>query len=105
MIINSKDKGVNAIKNLTKIESIIKMWNNIICFDKYQKILSIQIIDIPIDLTCHQHTHPWSPELNEAVTSVSIWKHILTQVRTKASHRKQIEYLIQSMVNPSDISW
>ena len=25
-------------------------------------------------ITCQQHTHPWSPELHEAVTSVFIWK-------------------------------
>ena len=51
------------------------------------------------------NTYPWSPELHDAVRSVSIWKVKLTQNKTKVSHLNQIEYLTKSMQTPIDTSW
>ena len=55
MMINNKDNIVNNIKNLKKIESIIKIWNNIIFLTNPKTKSSVQTIYIPIDTTT-----PWN---------------------------------------------
>ena len=51
MMINNKDNIVNNIKNLKKIESIIKILNNIIFLTNPKTKSSVPTIYIPIDTT------------------------------------------------------
>ena len=56
-------------------------------------------------ITGHQHTHPWSPELHDDVRTVSLWKTVLTQFRTKIYHQRQVKVMLQSMNKIIDINW
>ena len=52
-----------------------------------------------------KHNLPWSPRLNDAIKTLSLWKIILTQQKTKISHRNQIERIQRSMHSKLDITW
>ena len=57
------------------------------------------------NITGHNNTYQWYPELHDAVRSVSIWKAKITQYKTQVTHHNQIEFLINSTKTPIDTSW
>ena len=46
-----------------------------------------------------------SPILHDAVRTVSIWRTLLSQFKTKLSHLSHIKFLIQSISSPIYTSW
>ena len=52
-----------------------------------------------------ENKSPWSPILHDAVRTVSIWRALLKQFKTKLSHQSQLKFLLQSMSSPIDTSW
>ena len=47
----------------------------------------------------------WSPILHNAVRTVSTWRTLLKQFKTKISHQSQLKFLLESMSSPIDTSW
>ena len=52
-----------------------------------------------------QKTSPWSPELNNAIRKVTLWKLTLTQLKTKISQHKTISSIQQTLRTKVDLSW
>ena len=52
-----------------------------------------------------QHNSPWFPELHDSIRTVSIWKSILFQFKTKLSFQKQIDFYLSSLSSPISIEW
>ena len=52
-----------------------------------------------------QQTTPWSPELNTAIRTVTLWKLTLTQLKTKISQHKSITTIQQALTTTIDLTW
>ena len=51
-----------------------------------------------------QQTTPWSPELNTAIRTVTLWKLTLTQLKTKISQHKSITTIQQALTTTIDLT-
>ena len=52
-----------------------------------------------------ENRSPWSPILHDAVRTVSIWRTLLKQFKTKIFHQSQLNFLLQLIISPIDTSW
>ena len=51
------------------------------------------------------HNHPWSPALHRAIRKVTIWRAILTQIKSGYNQQKSIQKLQKNVTPIIDSTW
>ena len=76
--------------------------------NEYLKKLDNQITMIMLNAEykiTSQQIIPWSPELLIAIWTVTLWKLILTQLKTNTSQHKTITVIQQTLKTTIDLTW
>lgn len=99
MTINNKNKAKNAVKNLKKIESIMKMWNNINFLINPKIKSSIQTLDIPIDTTIPLNDRKKTRNLKIQTIDnlVLIYSYIDDRTAQHLNHAQGLPFTMESL--------
>ena len=65
--------------------------------NRIDELITKNMLKIENKINNQHHNFPWSPELHDFIQTVSIWKSILSQFKTKLSFQRKIDFYRSSL--------